>query len=105
MTFKLIALVLTCILQFSCSDFLKGKPKKEETIEVNKESLSCLSQVSVEFKNFLNSEISETKMDQTFNCIDQALNEFQAKVKGRAQADSFTNEELLKIFNIHIKDT
>ncbi len=88
----------------SCTDFLRGKPEKKETIVVEKESLSCLKQVATQFKNLLKSEASEKDVDASFACLDKTLSEFQNRVEGRSDAHSFTAEELHEIFERFLKD-
>jgi hypothetical protein len=98
-------LVITLSLMFqSCGDFLKGKPKKEITIEVSQESMSCLKNLSLDLKKFLKSESTDSEIENTFNCIDETLNQFQNRVEGRAETNAFTAEELYEIFDKFIKD-
>ncbi|MBC7421289.1 MAG: hypothetical protein H7328_11225 [Bdellovibrio sp.] len=98
-------LILGISLQFSgCTDFLRGKPEKKDTLFVNKESLSCLKEVAVQFKTFLKSESNPKDIDQSFTCLDQTLNEFQNRVEGRQDAQSFSSDDLYEIFNSFIQD-
>jgi hypothetical protein len=88
----------------SCGDFLKGKPKKEITLEVSQESMSCLKSVSLDVKKFFKSESTDAEIEKTFTCIDETLNQFQTRAEGRAEADSFTSDELFQIFEKFIKN-
>lgn len=99
--FFLIVLGLTFS---SCSEFLKGKPAKQETMEIKSEELTCLKDMSAQFKKIIRAESTETEINQTFQCLDQTLSQFQSRVEGRSHADSFTAEELYIIFSKFHKD-
>ncbi|MBY0555100.1 hypothetical protein K2P97_11270 [bacterium] len=101
---KLLCAVVTSVALSSCSDFTKGKPKKETVLEVKQESMSCLKTVSLDIKKFLKSESTNEEIDKTFSCIDNTLKEFQTRVEGKAEADAFTADELYQIFDKFIKD-
>lgn len=96
-------LLLLAFLQFSCSEFLKGKPNKDDTINVSKQSVNCVSEVSEKWETFLQSSANEKEIDKAFECIDQTMNEFQTRVEGKADANSFTTEEMQKIFDKFMK--
>ncbi len=83
----------------SCSEFLKGKPAKQETMEIKSEELSCLKEMSAQFKKIIRAESNESEIEDTFKCLDQTLSQFQSRVEGRSRADSFTAEELYIIFS------
>lgn len=91
-------------MQFSACDFLKGRPKKDEYIEVKKESLTCLKGLSTKFKAILKSEQSQAQVDESFSCLDQVLNEFQSRVQGTADANTFSKADLYQIFNKFLSD-
>ncbi|MBC7465812.1 MAG: hypothetical protein H7256_07455 [Bdellovibrio sp.] len=95
---------LTLVLPFSACDFLKGRPKKDEYIEVKKESLTCLKGLSKKFKAILKSELSQNEVDDSFVCLDQVLNEFQSRVQGTADANTFSKTDLFEIFNKFLSD-
>lgn len=87
-----------------CSDFLKGKPTKNEVLEIKQESLSCLKTVSLEVSKFLKSESTQKEIDATFNCITDTLTEFQSRVEGAEDSEAFSAEELFQIFEKFVKD-
>ncbi len=97
-------MALTLVVLSSCSDFLNGKPKQEKVVEIKQESMSCLKNVSLDVKKFMKSETTNKEIDKTFSCIDNTLKEFQTRVEGAAEADSFTSDELYQIFDKFIKD-
>lgn len=104
---KLISLGLMVALAgtfTSCTDFLKGKPKKDDYIEVNKESLSCLKGLSNKFKAILTAEVTEAEVDEDFACVDKVLVEFQNRVEGTADANTFSKSDLIKIFDKFLND-
>ena len=95
---KYFALVLTVTLVTSCSEFLKGKPKAQDTIEIQSASLGCLDNVSQDMSQFFKSEAGPEAVDKTVSCLTKTLTEFQRKVEGRQNADAFTAEEVYEIF-------
>lgn len=98
------ALGLSMIFSFSACDFLKGRPKKNDYIEVNKESLTCLKGLSNKFKAILKSELSESEVDESFTCLDKVLVEFHSRVQGTSDANTFTKADLYEIFNKFLND-
>lgn len=88
----------TLVLFSSCTEFLKGKPKAQDYIEINSASLGCLDNVSEDMSKFLKAEVGEEAVDKMYSCLTDTLSEFQKKVEGRAQADAFTAEEIYDIF-------
>lgn len=96
--------ILTLFLLSSCSDFLKGKPKQDKIIEIKQESMSCLNNVSLDIKKFLKAELSNSEIEKTFLCFDNTLKEFQTRVEGTVEKDSFTTDDLHQIFEKFIKD-
>jgi hypothetical protein len=99
MTFRTTLLLFLALLQFSCSEFLKGKPKKEDTIQVSKQSEDCMKDVSEKWKSFLEKSADDKEIDKAFACVDSTMKEFQERVEGRVDANSFTVEELQKVFD------
>lgn len=91
-------------LLFSCSEFLKGKPEKKETIEIKKETLSCLKNVAPDLKKLLDSNADQEKIDEAFACLDKTLDEFQNKAEGKADKNSFNADELYQIFDKFVND-
>lgn len=105
MTFRISFLFLLALLQFSCSDFLKGKPKKEDTIQVSKQSEDCMKDVSEKWKSFMATSADDKEIDKVFSCIDSTMGEFQDRVEGKADANSFTTDELQKVFEKFMSGT
>lgn len=104
LNFKVLSAVVMSVALSSCSDFTKGKPKKETVLEIKQESMSCLKTVSLDVKKFMKSESTNEDIEKTFSCIDNTLKEFQTRVEGKAEADAFTADELYQIFDKFIKD-
>ncbi len=105
MTFRTVLLIFLALIQFSCSEFLKGKPKKDDTIEVSKKSEDCMKDVSEKWKLFLESSAEDKELDKAFACVDSTMQEFENRVEGRADANSFTVEELQKVFDKFMSGT
>lgn len=95
--FKMLFLVLSLALS-SCSEYLKGKPFKANFIEIKADGkLACLDNVSGDMQKFLDSEGSDAQIDQTVTCINVTLTELQNRVEGRAEASSYTSNEVYEI--------
>ncbi len=95
----IIYILIFTTLTTSCSDFLKGKPKKDTVLEIKQEKVGCLQDVKTDFEKYLKAELQDADLDKTFDCISNTLKEFQNRVEGKSDANSFTSEELLEIFN------
>lgn len=95
---KFFALIVTLSLATSCSEFLKGKPKAQDTIEIQSGSLGCLDNVSSDLSQFFKAETGTEAVDKTVTCLTDTLTEFQKKVEGRQNADAFTADEVYDIF-------
>jgi hypothetical protein len=93
------------LMQFSCSEFLKGKATKNDVIEVKKENLNCIKDISKKWTSFLKSQTTEKEIDQVFTCLDSTLSEFQNRIEGRVEAQAFTTDELYQIFDKFLNDT
>lgn len=101
-----IALIIFSVsILTACSEFLNGKPKKEAAYEIKAESVNCIKDINSDFKKFIKSEATDSEIDKTFDCIDNVLKEFGAKVQGSADPDSFTSDELHQISKKLIKDS
>lgn len=102
---KLSFLILpSFLLLSSCSDFLQGKPKKEMTLEVKKESMNCLKDVPGELDKFMKSESTDSGMSQSFDCLDKTLKEFETKAEGGVDPNSFNVDELHQILEKFAKE-
>ena len=89
----------------SCSEFLKGKPKKQDVITLENKSLECSKNLKENFAKMFKSELSEAKIDETFDCLNKTIELFIKKVEGKQNANQFTAEELVKIMNLFQPDT
>lgn len=97
---RCMCLVLTAMFFSSCSEYLKGKPFKTDYLEIKADSkLACLDNVSEDMQKFLDSEGTNAQIDQTVDCINTTLTELQTRVEGRAEASSFTADEIYQILS------
>lgn len=99
-SFKAVVVVMMAFNFSSCSEFLKGKPKAQDYIEVKNNNLGCLDNLSEDMKKFLDAEASEQDLDNSMVCITNILTEFQVKVEGRADKNSFTAFEIYDMFRV-----
>jgi hypothetical protein len=96
--FSLAGLVMISLALTSCSEYLKGKPAKNDFFEIKSDSkLECFNSVADDLQKFLDSEATNTEIDQTINCINTTLTELQTRVEGRTEASSFTASEVYEI--------
>ncbi len=101
----LLGFKLSFIFQLTaCSDFMQGKPKKLDFIEIKKEKLACLKNVSSNLSELMKAKSSESRINETFDCLDATLLEFQNRVQGTQDANSFTSDDLFQIFNEFLSD-
>lgn len=96
--------LIPALLFSGCSDFLKGKAKEEISIEIKQETMSCLKNVSLDLKKFMNSESTDAEIEKTFSCFDNTLKEFQTRAEGAAEKEAFTADELHQIFDKFIQE-
>lgn len=99
-----IFILMPVMMLSSCTEFTKGKAKKEEVIEIKQDTMSCLKDVALDVQNFMKSEVSNEDIDKTFSCIDETIAQFQTRVEGREEATSFNSEELFDIFKTFVED-
>ena len=93
-----LILLLAGLTFSSCSEYLNGKPFKTAYLEIKSDGkMACLDNVSSDMEKFLNSEGSDAEIDKTVDCIDGILTEFQTKVEGTQDANSFTADDVYNI--------
>ena len=102
---KIGIFILTTAMFAGCSEFLKGKPAKQETIEIKSDDIACLKNISNQFDQIFQGQSNSSDIESTFLCLDQTLNQFQSRVEGKANANSFTAEELFIFFEKFQKET
>lgn len=101
----LILFVMSFVFS-SCGEYLKGKPFRTNYIEINSDAkLACLDNVSDDMQKFLDSEGTDTQIDDTVGCINTTLTELQARVYGRVEATSFTANEVYEILATFASNT
>lgn len=103
---RVLVLFVISFVFSSCSDYLKGKPFKANYIEIKSDGkLACLDNVSGDMQKFLDSEGTDTQIDNTVSCINATLTELQTRVQGRAEASSFTADEVYEILATFASDS
>ncbi len=95
---KWLSVLFFVIANTGCSEFLKGKPKDQGYIEIKNQNMNCLDNLSTDFSKFLDARGTEQDVDNTVSCISKILTEFQLKVEGRTDKNSFTDTEVYDIF-------
>jgi hypothetical protein len=95
--------MVAALLFSSCSEFLSGKPKADDSIEIKSQLSDCLNDVPSDLKNFLDSKAGGEVLDRTVLCIDDTLTKLQTKVEGRQDADAFTADEVYDLVSTFVK--
>ena len=88
----------------SCDKFLAGKPKKPDFIEVKKDNLKCLNELTTQVQSYLKSESNAQDIEDTFTCLDMTLNEFQMRAQGSQDANIFSQDDIFQIFQTFLAD-
>ncbi len=88
----------------SCDKFLTGKPKKPDFIEVKKDNLKCLNEITTQVQAYLKTESNVQDIDDTFACLDVTLNEFQLRAQGSEDANVFSHDDIFQIFQTFMAD-
>jgi hypothetical protein len=101
--FEILLLTLTALLFSSCTEFLSGKPKANDSIEIQSQLSDCLNDVPTDIKNFLDSKAGGEVLDRTVLCIDDTLTKLQTKVEGRQNADAFSADEVYDLVSTFVK--
>lgn len=101
--FEISILIATTILFSSCSEFLSGKPKAQDSIEIQSNLSDCLNDVTTDLQNFFDSKAGGEVLDKTIVCVDETLTTLQTKVEGREDANAFTADEIYDIFFTFVK--
>ncbi len=104
MIFRILTTAAMIVFTMGCDKFLAGKPKKQDFIEVKKDSLKCLKNLSTQVKSYLNAESTDTDIDTTFACLDTTLAEFQKRAEGSEVANAFNEDDLFQIFKTFLSD-
>ncbi len=92
------------VFALGCDKFLVGKPQKQNFIEVKKDSLKCLKNLSSLAKSYFNAESTNADIDSIFACLDTTLGEFQKRAEGSQDANVFNEDDLFQIFKTFLAD-
>lgn len=101
---KATLLVAIAMTMTSCDQFLKGKPKPPQIIEIKASELACVDQIEADLKKLVESTASEQDIDNSFNCLNKTLDQFRNRAEGRNNPEAFNNEELYVIFETFFND-
>jgi len=101
---QITGVIIASLMFQSCGEFLKGKPKTQDVVEIKTQEIECMKEVKKSFEKLFNSETTDLEIDQSFQCLQKTLDLFQKNAEGRKNPDSFTSEELFKIFDKFFKD-
>lgn len=99
MFFKFI-LALLILPQLGCDYFLnRQSPPAEEQIVFKGSTLGCLKQVPSQLGLYLRDALPETGLNENFHCLRETLKHFGKYTRGKAQADSYSTEEIRSFLN------
>jgi hypothetical protein len=100
MSFKRWTLALICLASTSlsgCTDFLEGKKRESEVIELSDTRFKCLRSLPKTLKGFSVGEAAPEEIRSSFDCVREALLYFQKKTYGSIP-DAYTANEMRSFF-------
>lgn len=99
MSFKRWTLALVClsVTLTGCSEFLEGKKRESEVIELSDAKFKCLSSLPKTMKEFSVGEAPPSDIRASFDCVREALIYFQKKTYGSVP-DAYTANEMRSFF-------
>jgi hypothetical protein len=104
---KILALLIfsTFLFNISCSDFLSGKKKEEDVIELQGTDLDCLESAAETLRKFDRQTSKIEALDEALGCFQSSLSYFKSKTKGSVQnPDNYTIENLRTFFGKFLGD-
>ncbi len=81
----------------SCSDFLNGNSKKDQSIDLSAEQVSCIKDISPFFVKYANNEASSQDIQTQISCLQSSLSLIRRKIV-TATPDGYRSEDLQWIF-------
>lgn len=97
-------LILSLSFFLGCGNYLGGKSKNDDVQKVNGKQVECLKEFSDNVALFVENELPEQKVNDTFTCMLKAIDLFQKKTIGSG-GDSYKTKELKEFFEVYfIKD-
>jgi hypothetical protein len=98
-------ILFTLFLNASCSEFLSGKKKEDDVIEVQGTELDCLESAAETLRKFERQTTPLESLDQALGCFQTSLSYFKSKTKGSVQdPDNYTIENLRTFFGKFLGD-
>lgn len=82
----------------ACGDFLKGKKKEAEVIELSDESFACLRDLPQTIEQTLEAKAGVAKIKTGFTCMKDALTSFGQRTRGQT-AETYSASDLEKFFS------
>ena len=103
-TFRLLICLIAGLSFTSCTDFLKGKAKKDEVIQFQIMGAGCYKGLSDKVNKVKDLEASPQEVDELFTCVQNYLTQFQSRVNGELVADVYQASDLRYITERFFKD-
>jgi hypothetical protein len=99
MSFKKWTLALLCFSTSlsGCTEFLEGKKRESEVIELSDTRFKCLRTLPKTLKDFSVGEAKPQEIRSSFDCVREALIYFQKKTYGSIP-DAYTADEMRSFF-------
>ncbi|MFS4461241.1 hypothetical protein [Bdellovibrio sp. HCB2-146] len=98
MSFKAWISALICVSTLSgCTEFLEGKKREAQVIELSDSRFACLRILPKNLKAFTVGEATESQIRGSYDCLRDSLTYFQQKTYGSLQ-DAYTMEEMRRFF-------
>jgi len=97
----LLLLFATAFTLSSCSDYLKGKPKNQEQLELKSNELECLSTSDELIKSLFNETVQKENISSFSSCLQKSFQLFSEKTRG-ADVSEYTADELYSFFSKYL---
>lgn len=96
--FFFLGLIVVTGLLAGCGDYLNGKKKEAQVIELSDTRFKCLGDVPVTVNAFTNGEATDAAIHSSFGCLTDALQYFRQRTKG-SYAEAYSDEDLSNFFS------
>lgn len=80
-----------------CGDWIDGKKKDEDVIELSNDKLKCMKDLPETLKAFVGGDAAETQLRQSFGCLRNGFTYFRQRTRG-TYTDAYTADDLRLFF-------
>lgn len=94
---KVFVFAVSFISLVACSEYLKGKKKEPDVIELNTDRFDCLKKVGDFFEKYSNGESNESEIRAQSQCLIDAITYFKERARG-SYPNGYSSLDLHKFF-------